>query len=284
MESLSFGAYQDHLNTNLNHCSLASDERPLMVNCAGQFVTERPFTTHNRTGRLDYYLMHVISGRLEIPIGQTCVIAKRGSAIVFPPNAPYRYTFSGGDTLCYRWVHFTGSEARNMLSLCGFAELPAVHEAGDHEGLSRGFADLFQAFSVKDDFRDRELSAIFERLLISLGRAVRGAGGERGELSASLHYLETAYASEIRIPALAAMEHLSTPRYNAKFKALMGVSPTRYLLQLRMGEARDLLRNTDFSVKEIAAMCGYRDPYFFSRAFKEYTGCSPRDFRTGGGE
>ena len=206
---------------------------------------------------------------------------KRGDAIVFPPNEPYRYTYSGGETLCYRWVHFTGSEARAMLALCGFDVLPSVRKVGDPEELSRGFADLFGAFPVKDAFRDRELSAILDRLLISLGRAAGGESGERGAFSASLHYMMTAYASEIRIPALAAMEHLSTPRYNAKFKELMGISPTRYLLQLRMGNARDLLRNTDFSVKEIAAMCGYRDPYFFSRAFKEYTGLSPRDYRTG---
>lgn len=280
MESLSFGAYRDLLNTNLNHCSTASNERPLIVNCAGQFVTDRPFTTHNRTGRLDYYLMHVISGRLEIPMGETCVSARRGDAIVFPPNEPYRYTFSGGETLCYRWVHFTGSEARGMLALCGFDVLPTVCAVGDTESLSKRFGELFEAFSIKDEFRDRELSSILDRLLVAVGRAAKGMEGESGELSASLHYLAAAYASEIRIPTLAAMEHLSTPRYNAKFKALMGVSPTRYLLQLRMGEARDLLRNTDFSVKEIAAMCGYRDPYFFSRIFKEYTGCSPRAYRT----
>jgi AraC-like DNA-binding protein len=279
METLSFSAYQDLEGSPLNRCSQASCDRPLTVNCAGQFVTSNPFVTNNRTGRLDYYLLHVLSGELEIPMGGTRVIAKRGSAVVFPPNEPYRYTYTGGETLCYQWVHFTGSEAAQLLSLCGFSELPCIRQTEVAEKVSHGFAALYGAFGAQDAFRDRELAAILECLLISLGRAVGEGSVARGELSASLHYVMTAYAGEIRIPELAAMEHLSTPRYNAKFKALMGVSPSRYILQLRMGEACDLLRNTDFSIKEIAAMCGYRDPYFFSRAFKEYTGKSPRAYR-----
>ncbi len=281
MESLSFRAYQDLRNTPLNYCSCESSERPLVVNCAGRFVTSRPFTTNNRSGRLDYYLMHVISGRLEIPMGGETVIAGSGSAIVFPPNAPYSYTYRAGETLCYQWVHFTGSEARDLLAACGFARLPLVRRMGDGEMVSQCFNTLFQAFTERDEFRDRELSAILDRLLISLGRAVGERAGVRGELSTSLRYMMTAYATEIRIPTLAAMEHLSTPRYNARFKALMGVSPTKYILHLRIGAACELLRNTDFSIKEIAAMCGYHDPYFFSRAFKEYTGHSPRAYRAG---
>lgn len=283
METLSFSAYQDLQNTPLNHCSNASNDRPLTVNCAGQFVTDRPFVTHNRTGRLDYYLMCVLSGRMEIPMGETSVIAKRGSVIVFPPNESYRYIFRGEETLCYQWVHFTGSEAKRAVEDCGFDVLPKIKETGSVEVISQCFGDIYRAFSRQDAFRDRELSARLDCLLISLARVFEDGRGARGELSASLHYLTTAYAGEIRIPELAAMEHLSTPRYNAKFKALMGVSPTKYLLRLRIGAACDLLRHTDFSVKEIAAMCGYRDPYFFSRAFKEYTGTSPRAYRMGRG-
>jgi len=279
METLSFSAYQDLQNTPLNHCSNASNDRPLTVNCAGQFVTSRPFVTNNRTGRLDYYLMYVLSGRLEIPLGGIDVVAKRGSVIVFPPNEPYRYTFRGGETLCYQWVHFTGSEAKKAVEACGLDTLPKMKKTESTEVISQCFGDIYRAFSRQDSFRDRELSARLDCLLISLARIFEDGYGSREELCASLHYLTTAYASEIRIPELAAMEHLSTPRYNAKFKALMGVSPTKYLLQLRIGAACDLLRHTDFSIKEIAAMCGYRDPYFFSRAFKEHTGSSPRAYR-----
>ena len=172
MESLSFSAYQDLEGSPLNHCSSVSFDRPLVVNCAGRFATSNSFVTHNRTGRRDYYLMHLISGELEIPMNGTTVIARRGSAVVFPPNEPYRYTYTGGETLCYQWVHFTGSEAAQLLSLCGFSVLPCIHRLDASDAVSHGFTRLYGAFSAQDAFRDRELSAILECILISLGRAV----------------------------------------------------------------------------------------------------------------
>ena len=281
MESTSFCAYQDMTNNGLNHCSCESTERPLMVNCAGCFVTRTPFTTYNKEGRLDYYMMHVLSGRLLVPMGDGEVEATSGSVIVFPPRDAYTYTYTGGEELSYEWVHFTGSEAKSALSACGFEKLPMVERIPAPNALNRYFMLLFDAFSKRDSFRDRELSSILDMLLISLGRAGVESGDGGKDLSVSVRYIMTSYAKDLRIPQLAAMEHMSVPRYNARFKALMGISPTKYILGLRITAACDLLLHTDMSVKEIAVLCGYKDPYFFSRAFKEYVGCSPRAYRSG---
>jgi len=281
MKSYSFSAYQDVTNSALNNCSCESDVRPLVVNCTGCFVTQKPFTTYNREGRLDYYLMHVLSGSLTLPIHGGEAVATRGSVIVFPPHYRYTYTYSGGEELCYEWVHFTGRDAEAALCACGFSRFPEICVIPNASRVPQHFQMLFDAFSTQDAFRDREASAMLECLLISLGRAMKQTGETQKSLSVSMHYIMTSYASEIQIPQLAAMEHMSTPRYNAHFKALTGISPSKYILQLRIASACDLLRNTDMSVKEIAGLCGYRDPYFFSRAFKAYMGVSPKGYRSG---
>ena len=282
MESISFCAYQDlPSNRGLNNCSSESTERPLVVNCAGMFETECPFTTYNRKGRLDYYLMHVLSGTLELSIGGEEIVASRGTVLLFPPRYDYRYTYTGGEALSYQWVHFTGSEARELLAACGFSLLPCACALDGSARLSQQFERLYDAFSKQDSFRDRELSAILDCLLITLGRLAEDMGGLQKNLAASLRYIMGFYASEIQIPSLAAMEHMSVPRYNVRFKELTGLSPTKYILRLRITSACELLKNTDFSVREIGLMCGYRDPYFFSRAFKAYMGCSPRAYRYG---
>ena len=266
-------------SNHLNQCSCESSKRALIVNCAGRFVTKTPFTTYNREGRLDYYLMHILSGELLLPLNGVEIRVKGGSIIAFPPRYAYTYTYTGGEELSYEWVHFTGSEAQNALAEGGFAQLPMVRKATNPSVISRYFMQMFDAFSKQDDFRDRELSSILDLLLISLGRMAGGAGERRGDLSDSLRYIMASYTTELRIPQLAAMEHMSTPRYNERFKALTGISPTKYILGLRITAACDLLLHTDMSVKEIAVLCGYRDPYFFSRAFKEHVGKSPRAYR-----
>jgi AraC-like DNA-binding protein len=91
--------------------------------------------------------------------------------------------------------------------------------------------------------------------------------------------------------------NFSNPRYNASrlskntnytsdhfrrlFKNETGKTPTAYLIDLRMEHARKLLEKKDeisFSIKDIALLCGFSDPYYFSRLFKEKTGMSPTEY------
>jgi AraC-like DNA-binding protein len=58
-----------------------------------------------------------------------------------------------------------------------------------------------------------------------------------------------------------------------------GTSITQVLAEMRKTLAEKELNNSDHKVAEIAAMVGYLDPTVFSRAFKRWTGVSPREFR-----
>lgn len=63
------------------------------------------------------------------------------------------------------------------------------------------------------------------------------------------------------------------------FAKRTGVSPARYVEQVRVSRAEDLLRRTTLSIKEIAYAVGYRDQLHFSRVFRVRTGTSPSAFR-----
>lgn len=65
------------------------------------------------------------------------------------------------------------------------------------------------------------------------------------------------------------------------FKKEMGMSPLEYMTNLRMKTAEKLLTamwTNDYSISEIAQMCGFEDALYFSRVFKKYYGCSPSNF------
>lgn len=64
------------------------------------------------------------------------------------------------------------------------------------------------------------------------------------------------------------------------FKADFKKTPLEYLINLRMNLAKKLLRQIPFQgVESIANQCGFRDIYYFSKAFKKYIGCSPSEYR-----
>lgn len=67
------------------------------------------------------------------------------------------------------------------------------------------------------------------------------------------------------------------------FKKEVGVTPLEYLIRVRMKKAETILSamSGDYSVAEIARLCGYDDALYFSRVFKKYFGCSPSAFAKG---
>ena len=64
------------------------------------------------------------------------------------------------------------------------------------------------------------------------------------------------------------------------FKNETGLTPQKYLEQTRIRQAKKFLMFDSYTVAQVGFMCGYSDPYYFSRAFKKYTGISPSEFRT----
>jgi AraC-like DNA-binding protein len=61
----------------------------------------------------------------------------------------------------------------------------------------------------------------------------------------------------------------------------MGITPLEYMTSLRMKKAESLLSTMwtrEYSVAEVARMCGFEDALYFSRVFKKTYGCSPSNF------
>lgn len=56
------------------------------------------------------------------------------------------------------------------------------------------------------------------------------------------------------------------------------MTPVKYIIQLKINYACDLLRSDLYSITKIAEICGYNNVYYFSRQFKENMGISPSEF------
>lgn len=86
-------------------------------------------------------------------------------------------------------------------------------------------------------------------------------------------------AEEFSLERLAEQAGLSRFHFQRLFKAATGLSPSRYHIDLRMNEARRLLRETKMSVVDVALEVGYANPSHFARLFRRETGLSPSDYR-----
>ncbi|MFG0246631.1 MAG: cupin domain-containing protein [Phycisphaerales bacterium JB052] len=81
------------------------------------------------------------------------------------------------------------------------------------------------------------------------------------------------------VESLALESGLSRSGFHARFMAILGVSPASHLRELRMHAAKDLLRSTDQSIREIGCGVGYGSDTAFGAAFKRSFGISPSAYR-----
>lgn len=64
-----------------------------------------------------------------------------------------------------------------------------------------------------------------------------------------------------------------------KMKQMMGVTPVDFLREARLKRACQMLRSSDLTVSEVAYRCGFSDPKYFSRCFKQSVGQSPTEYK-----
>lgn len=89
---------------------------------------------------------------------------------------------------------------------------------------------------------------------------------------------ENFFENDITISGLAKMCGISDVYFRKIFGIIYGVSPIKYLHNIRIEKAKELLKS-DFSlVSQVAESVGYNSIYNFSKMFKIYTGMTPREF------
>lgn len=81
------------------------------------------------------------------------------------------------------------------------------------------------------------------------------------------------------IEEIAQKMNLSVSYFQHLYKDFFGNSIHKDIVYARIEQAAHLLEHTDYSVSEVARLCGYNNAEHFSRSFKKYKGVSPRNYR-----
>ncbi len=93
-------------------------------------------------------------------------------------------------------------------------------------------------------------------------------------------YMHDHMNSSINLDGLSKSIGLSKFHLNRLFKKLTNTTPVEYITNLRLTEAKSLLRNSKMSIVEISIRCGFESQSYFSRTFKRAFGMTPSAYRT----
>lgn len=95
-----------------------------------------------------------------------------------------------------------------------------------------------------------------------------------------LKYLEWNYQHDITVNELAAHKYFVNPSYLSRlFKAETGKTFSKYLTELRMQKAAELLKESGLKISDVALCVGYNDVSYFIQTFKKYYLMTPEQYR-----
>ncbi len=94
-----------------------------------------------------------------------------------------------------------------------------------------------------------------------------------------LEYIETHYTEQITLENLCEISLMSKNGIIAMFRRLYGITPIKYINNLRINKAEMLLKNTSVPITSLALECGFGDSNYFTKYFKIVKGITPREYR-----
>lgn len=103
--------------------------------------------------------------------------------------------------------------------------------------------------------------------------------GNRAEIRISELYIREHFMEAISLSDVAAIVNYNPIYFSMTFKRETGIGFSDYLTQVRIREARKLLKDLSFTVSDVATRCGFENAKYFSQVFRKNVGITPTEYR-----
>jgi len=84
---------------------------------------------------------------------------------------------------------------------------------------------------------------------------------------------------ELTLFEMAQSVELSTAHFSRMFRKSTGETPHQFVLRNRIERAKEMLREAEMRVLDVAVACGFKTQQHFARVFRHVCGISPREYR-----
>lgn len=166
-------------------------------------------------------------------------------------------------------------------------QLPDVIEVEDRTRFDEIFGELIGAYSEQSELSEITVASklleligmlLKENKLASSGVCAKCSNAEA--VRTALDYIGRHYAENITLTQIASEVHLSEIYFHNMFRAAVGTTPHKYLLGIRLANAKRLLATSGMSFAEVASSCGFPTQSYFSYVFKREFGKTPKQYLT----
>lgn len=232
---------------------------------------------------ITYYSVHfILDGEGMFNQNETNKNIQQGDIFCLLPNQTHQYSSNPDHPLQMFWLAFDGRQAIPLLKRIGITNYSTHVKGIINEGIIEILSELSTHF--KKDEEDDDLFGLsimyklFHSLSVQSKQKNLAPATPRNWLQKSQEYMNMHFAENISVKDVAKYVGIHRSYFADSFVNEVGVTPSNYLLSLKMNRAVELILERTHTITEIALSLGYSDLYSFSRAFKNYYGVSPNRY------
>lgn len=239
---------------------------------------------HAWEGVRDYYLLHFVRrGRGEVRTGRRRLRLGRGDAFLYAPGEYAHYAADDADPWEYLWVGFRGRHVEDLIAgLRGTRGDPTMRMPFSGT-VDETLFELLATLRNRVPRAQLHATGLLYRLLAYLGDAqnrARERTTARDLVDEARVFIHQNFQREIDVADVIRHIGMDRSHFSRMFRSETGSTLREFLITTRMERAHRLIRETDLTMRAVAASVGYRNYASFERRYRASFGLAPSRART----
>lgn len=239
----------------------------LLIEIIDVFHDNRTKSKYHTPNRPFHILTKRVSGYTDMIFQNQSFRIGSDSLMYIPANTEYlRQSYDDEEIIA---VHF------NILNCDSSA--PCLIKV-DSDECNRVFSEIYNLWTEKKKGYKYKCTAVLNEYLSEI---VVGDNYSEDyyKLQNSVEYIKNNLSQKITVGELAKLSNLCESQYRKLFKKEFSMSPINYINKMRINSAVIKLSSGNYSMSQIAELCGFSEQKYFNKIFKEHTGKSPSQYK-----
>ena len=233
----------------------------------------------------EYQLLYIVDGEghLETRHGGIHDI-KSGDMFLLFPGEWHTYSPDARTGWKEYWIGFSGANIDHRVSEGFFSVTKPIYHIGYNETIIELYHEAIRTATRQEPYFQQHLAGIVNHILglmfmTSNQKSMQPGGDMSRFIDKAKAFLQESVESDISMPEVAEHLNISYTTFRHAFKKYIGLSPAQYFINLKIHRAKEMLRGSSASIKEISYTLHFESPEYFATTFRKKTGMSPSDFR-----
>ncbi len=239
------------------------------------------------TGRVlqEYQLLYITRGRgqLKTTHGGEYIIEGGTMFLIFPGEW---HTYQPDPEIGWEeyWIGFKGPNIDHRVAGGFLSPTHPVYHVGFSDVAVNLYRDAIHTANLQEAYFQQLLCGIVNHLLGLMFMTNRNhdftnEGDVPQMVMRARVFMQQHIEEDVAMPDVASELNVSYTTFRRLFKRYTGLAPSQYFINLRLHRAKQLLRSTNESIKEISFRLHFENPEYFATLFKKRTGMRPSEFR-----